>query len=91
MGPLTASILALLHQIVGSVLVVVGLALSVTPIPVGLVMTAVGLLLLAPYFRPIQNVVRAMRCRFAAVDKSLRSIKHRCPPVIRSAIEKTAP
>ncbi|MEM1409204.1 MAG: PGPGW domain-containing protein [Pseudomonadota bacterium] len=91
MGPLTAGVLAFLHKLAGTALVVFGLALSVTPIPIGLVMVAVGLLLLAPYFKPIQRVVRSLRCRSCTVNRALLKIKRRCPPVIRSAIEKTAP
>lgn len=91
MGPLTASLLTFLHKVIGSTLVLFGLVLSVTPIPVGLVMVAVGLLLLAPYFKPIQSLVRRLRRRSDTVDRSLRKIKRRCPPVIRTAIEKTAP
>ena len=91
MGPLTASLLTFLHKVTGSVLVVFGLVLFPMPIPVGLVMIAVGLLLLAPYFKPVQNVVRTLRRKSPHVDKALLKFKRRCPPVIRTAIEKTAP
>ncbi|NRA29339.1 MAG: hypothetical protein HRU11_03680 [Parvularculaceae bacterium] len=91
MGPLTASILTLLHKITGSVLVLFGLVLFPMPIPVGLVMIAVGLLLLAPYFKPVQIVVRSLRRRSDKVDSALLKIKPKCPRVIRKAIEKTAP
>ncbi|NNU17584.1 hypothetical protein HK107_14730 [Parvularcula sp. ZS-1/3] len=91
MGPLTASLLTFVHKLTGSVLVVFGLVLFPLPIPVGLLMIAFGLLLLAPYFKPIQNAVRALRRRSPAVDNGLRKVKRRCPPVIRTAIEKTAP
>lgn len=91
MGPLTASLLTFVHKITGSVLVVFGIVLFPMPIPVGLIMIALGLLLLAPYFKPVQIMVRKLRCRFEAVDRFLRKIKRRCPPVLRTAIEKTAP
>jgi hypothetical protein len=91
MGPLTASLLALLHKLTGGVLVVFGIVLFPMPIPVGLVMIAFGLLFLAPYFKPVQMVVRSLRCRFSNVDGALRRVKRRCPPVLRVAIEKTAP
>ncbi|MEM9837900.1 MAG: PGPGW domain-containing protein [Pseudomonadota bacterium] len=91
MGPLTASLLTFVHKLTGSVLVLFGLVLFPMPIPVGLIMIAVGLLLLAPYFKPIQNLVRRLRRKSEHVDGALRKIKRRCPPVIRTAIEKTAP
>jgi hypothetical protein len=91
MGPLTASLLTLLHKVTGSVLVVFGMVLFPMPIPVGLLMIAFGLLFLAPYFKPVQVVVRRLRCRFSQVDNALLKVKRRCPPVLRTAIEKTAP
>jgi len=91
MGPLLASILTFVHKLLGSLLVLFGLVLFPMPIPVGLIMIAVGLLLLAPYFKPIQKFVRMLRCKFQPVDRTLRKIKRKCPPVLRSAIEKTAP
>jgi hypothetical protein len=91
MGALTASILTLLHKITGGVLVVFGLVLFPMPIPVGLLMIALGLLFLAPYFKPVQMMVRSLRRRYGPVDRGLLRIKARCPAVLRSAIEKTAP
>ncbi len=91
MGPLTASLLTILHKLTGSVLVVAGLVLFPMPIPIGAIMIAIGLLFLAPYFKPIQKLVRSMRQRFEPVNKAMLSIKTKCPPVIRKAIEKTAP
>lgn len=88
---MTASLLTLLHKIVGSVLVLFGMVLFPMPIPVGLVMIAFGLLMLAPHFHPVQRVVRSLRRRSVAVDRALLKVKQRCPAVIRSAIEKTAP
>jgi len=91
MDPLTASLLTMLHKLIGGVLVVAGLVLFPMPIPIGAIMIAIGLLFLAPYFKPIQKLVRTMRQRFEPVNKAMLSIKTKCPPVIRKAIEKTAP
>lgn len=91
MGPITASLLTFVHKLTGGILVLFGLVLFPMPIPVGLVMIAFGLLLLAPYFGPVQNLVRSLRRRSDLVDRNLRKIKERCPPVIKAAIEKTAP
>jgi hypothetical protein len=81
----------MLHKLTGSVLVVFGIVLFPMPIPVGLLMIALGLLFLAPYFKPVQMMVRSLRRRSANVDSALRRVKRRCPPVLRMAIEKTAP
>ncbi|MEE4209012.1 MAG: PGPGW domain-containing protein [Parvularcula sp.] len=91
MGALAASILTFLHKVTGGLLVVFGIVLFPMPIPVGLVMIALGLLFLAPYFKPVQIFVRSLRRRYGPVDRALLRIKQRCPSVLRSAIEKTAP
>lgn len=88
---MTAGLLALMHKITGGVLVLFGMVLLPMPIPFGLVMLVLGLALLAPYFVPVQRMVRALRRKYPKVDDTMRRIKHKCPPVIKSAIEKTCP
>lgn len=81
----------IMHQVIGGVLVVVGIIVAPTPIPFGLVMIAIGLGLLAPYFLPVQRLVRGIRRKWPNVDASLRRHHHRFPPVIRATIDKTHP
>ena len=87
----TAGLLAILHKITGGILVLFGMVLLPMPIPLGLVLMVLGLALLAPYFVPIQRVVRQLRKKYPKVDDTMRRLKHKCPPVIKSAIEKTCP
>ena len=82
---------AIIHQALGSVLVVVGAILAPTPIPIGLILLTIGLALLTPYMPPVQTLVRAIRRKWPHVDISLRRHRHRMPPVIRQAIDKTHP
>lgn len=91
MEPFAASVLALIHKLTGSVLVLFGIVLFPLPIPVGLIMIALGLAMLAPYFKPIQNLVRYIRKKSPLVDRNMVRFKHRCPRVIRMTIEKTNP
>lgn len=83
--------LAILHQILGGVLVVSGAILTPTPIPFGLIMLTIGLALLAPYMPPVQALIRTIRSKWPKVDRSLRRHHHRFPPVIRTTIDKTHP
>lgn len=83
--------LAVFHQLLGGVLVIVGIILTPTPIPFGLIMLTVGLALLAPYLRPVQSLVRTIRRRWPNVDLSLRRHRHRFSPIIQSTIDKTHP
>lgn len=88
---MTAGLLALLHKITGSVLVLFGMIVLPMPIPLGLIMIAFGLALLAPYFVPVQRFVRSLRRKHPKFDDTMRKFKHKCPPVIKTAIEKTCP
>jgi len=89
--PFAASFLALIHKLVGSILVLFGIVLFPMPIPVGLIMIALGLAMLAPYFKPIQKLVRHIRRKSPMVDRNMVRFKDRCPKVIRTTIEKTNP
>lgn len=91
MEPIAASLLALVHKVTGSVLVLAGMVVLPMPIPLGLIMIALGLAMLAPYFKPVQNLVRHLRRKSPIVDRNLVRFKHRCPRVIRVTIEKTNP
>ncbi|MEM9422719.1 MAG: PGPGW domain-containing protein [Pseudomonadota bacterium] len=88
---MTAGLLAILHKIVGGVLVLFGIVLLPMPIPFGLLLMVLGLALLAPYFVPIQRLVRSLRRKYPKVDDTMRRMKHRCPRVMKTTIEKTCP
>lgn len=83
--------LPILHQVMGSVLVLLGIIVLPMPIPFGLIMMVIGLALLAPYFVPIQKVVRHLRRKHHHLDEKLRAWHHRFPPVIQKTIDKTHP
>lgn len=83
--------LPIVHQLIGSVLVISGAILAPTPIPFGLIMMTIGLALLAPYMPPIQKLVRAIRHKWPKVDVSLRRHRDRLPAIIRATIDKTHP
>jgi hypothetical protein len=83
--------LPIFHQVSGTILVVAGAILTPTPIPFGLIMVTIGLALLAPYFRPVQGLIRKIRGRWPKIDTALRRNRERFPPVIRQTIDKTHP
>ncbi len=87
----TAGLLALLHKITGSFLVLAGMVVLPMPIPLGLIMIALGLALLAPYFKPVQKLVRNLRRKYPKMDDAMLRLKHRSPRVIQVTIEKTNP
>lgn len=82
---------ALLHQALGSILVVVGIILTPTPVPFGLILLTLGLTMLAPYMPPIQALIRSIRRKWPKVDASLRRHRDRMPDVVQKTIDKTHP
>ena len=83
--------LPIFHQVAGVFLVITGAILTPTPIPFGLILLTIGLALLAPYMKPVQRAVRAIRRRWPKVDEALRRNRARFPPIIRKTIDKTHP
>ena len=91
MEAISVGLLALLHKLVGSVMLLFGFVLLPLPIPFGAILILLGMAFLAPYFAPARIVIRAVRRRAPALDRVLRAQAHRCPPVVRATIEATVP
>lgn len=83
--------LPILHQVLGSTLVVTGLIVLPLPLPFGLIMLVIGFALLAPYIPAVQRLIRVMRRKWPQVDSILLRYRHRFPPVIKRTIDKTHP
>lgn len=83
--------LPILHQILGGILIVVGLIVLPLPIPLGLIMMTIGFALLAPYIPAVQRLIITMRRKWPELDKTMRRHRHRFPPIIRQTIDKTHP
>ena len=75
----------------GWFLVVTGAIIAPTPVPIGLIMVAVGLAILATESRFIRNALRQARRRFPAFCAKLREVKHRVPGFARRVIDETDP
>lgn len=91
MDAVSAGVLALIHKAVGSVMLLFGVVLFPLPIPAGLILIAIGLAFLAPYFAPARMVVCTLRRRVPPLDAVMRRHGHRCPGVVRATIEATTP
>ena len=83
--------LPILHQMLGSTLVVTGLIVLPLPLPFGLLMLVVGFALLAPYIPVVQRLIRFMRRKWPQVDGILVRNRDKFPPIIKKAIDKTHP
>jgi len=83
--------LPVVHQVIGSVLVVTGLIVLPLPLPFGLIMLTIGFALLAPYIPAVQRFIKFLRAKWPKFDLTLRRYRDRFPPVIKSTIDKTHP
>lgn len=90
-GSMSAAMLPVIHQVTGTVLVLAGAIVLPLPIPLGLIMLAIGFALLAPYIPAVQRLFRYMRAKWPGFDRSVRRNRHRFPPVIKRTIDKTHP
>ena len=83
--------LPILHQVIGVVLVVVGLIVLPLPLPFGLIMLTVGFALLAPYIPLVQRIIKTMRTKWPDLNRTLLRYREKFPPVIKKTIDKTHP
>ena len=91
MEAISVGLLALLHKLVGSVMLLFGMVMLPLPIPVGAPLMLIGLAFLAPYFAPVRVVIRTIRTRVPTLDVALVRNAHRCPAVVRRTIAVTQP
>ncbi|WP_170294755.1 PGPGW domain-containing protein [Roseospira navarrensis] len=76
---------------VGSVLLVVGIIIAPTPIPIGLFLIAIGLFILTRDSERAREAVRWVRRRVGALDRGLRKVEPRLPRGIARVIHVTDP
>ncbi len=84
-------ILPLFHRVLGTISLVVGAPLLLTPIPLGLPLLIIGLALWAPYLPFVQGWVRALRRKYPNLNAQLIRYREKVPPVIKKTIDKTHP
>lgn len=75
----------------GWALLLIGLPLLPTPIPVGAVMIAAGLALLITNSRMVRHWLKNQRAKNRALDSHIRKAEAKSPAAIRRTLEKTAP
>ena len=84
-------ILRLVSIAVGVVLVIVGLITWPMPIPVGFILTTLGLFLLARDSEMARNAIRRARERWPALDRAICRVAARLPHSAQKVIRSTAP
>ena len=81
----------IIHQISGVILIIFGAITLPLPLPTGLIALALGFTLLAPYFPPVQSLVRSLRTKHPNLDEKLISYRHRLPTIMKTTIDQTTP
>ena len=78
----------------GWVLVVVGLVLTPSPIPIpllGVLPLLVGCAILSANSKSFRRMLQRLRRRFAFLSRWLESVRHRMPPQVKTMIRRTNP
>lgn len=75
----------------GVLLIIIGIPLFPTPIPLGLVLIIVGLALVAGESVFLQGIIRRWRRTNPGVDQRLRGAHGRMPGFVRRVIDLTDP
>lgn len=86
-----AKLLRPLAVVIGILLIVGGLPLLASPVPVGLVMIFVGLVVLAAASPHAQKFIRAERDLHPRLDHRLDQVEKKMPGPARKPLEKTHP
>jgi len=76
---------------VGGILLAVGVVVWIMPIPLGFLIVAGALYLLASESETVRNGIRGVRRRLPLLDKGMRSMAHRLPRGIMHMIRDTDP
>jgi hypothetical protein len=75
----------------GSSLMVLGVLSVPTPVPIGFVLFAAGLYLMARGSKRARHSVKGLRRRVPPFSRGLNSVKHRLPKGLRQFIERSDP
>lgn len=76
---------------VGVVLILYGIIAAVSPLPLGVVLIAVGFIMIAGANPAARPLIRRMRARWRWFDQLVRLAAHRSPPRFKEVIEETDP
>lgn len=76
---------------VGAVLIIYGVIAAVSPLPLGVVLIALGFIMIAGANPAARPLIRRMRARSRWFDKLVRLAAHRSPPRFKEVIEETEP
>ncbi len=77
--------------LVGVVLILYGVVAAISPLPLGVILIAVGFVMIAGANPAARPLIRAMRRRWRWFDKLVRLAAHRSPPRFKDVIEETDP
>ncbi len=84
-------ILRVVRLTIGSLLLVVGVVVWIMPIPLGFLIVAGALYLLASESETVRTSIRGVRRRLPALDKGMRGMAHRLPRGVMHMIRDTDP
>ena len=76
---------------VGAVLIIYGVIAAISPLPLGVVLVALGLVMIAGANPAARPLIRRMRARWRWFDRLVRAAAHRSPERFKGVIKETDP
>ncbi|MBB4267301.1 PGPGW domain-containing protein [Roseospira visakhapatnamensis] len=77
--------------VLGGVLLLIGIVLGISPVPVGFLIVPVALYILASESRTARSGILWVRRHLPPLDKALRRVAHRLPEGVTHMIRDTDP
>lgn len=76
---------------VGAVLIIYGVIAAISPLPLGVVLIALGFIMIAGANPAARPLIRRMRTRWRWFDRLVRLAAHRSPPRFKEVVKETEP
>lgn len=81
----------LITSMFGAALVLYGIVAAVSPLPLGIVCVAIGLLMIASANPAARPIIRRLRARWAWFDALVEAVGRRDPRDFKEVVEETEP
>ena len=80
-----------LIRLIAILLLIAGLIIFPLPIPFGLILIIIGLTLLISSSSKVADMIKTFRKTHPDIDREIRHIKEKTPPIIKHPLEITEP
>lgn len=80
-----------LYDLIGILVIGLGFVILPLPLPFGIILIALGMLILSVENRSVRHAVRSLRIRSPKLDRALKQVQRKSPSFLRKLIAHTEP